>query len=191
MPLLFHKVTSPGQRAELIGRQVYASINGDEMVALRGFVIREILGGCRDRDDLCQLAAIFGWVKSHIRYVEECPAFDFYPTARVVLELGGGDCDCHTILICAFASSIGFPVGATVIRPRDGEFHVYPVAFVPKSKPVQVCPLDTTWPGGGKPGVEYPPELCSYRRTFYFDLRPGAAGRGRQEQRRRYAGVTR
>jgi len=124
-----------------------------------------------DRDDACQLRGIFDYVKAQVRYLEDPVNMDWYPTAQVLLDLGAGDCDDHTILIDALAAVIGFEVGCRVIRPRRSGFHVYPLVRYPKGPGNLVIPIDTTWEGAMDIDQEFPPALCAYRRDFFFDLR--------------------
>lgn len=107
---------------------------------------------CANRDDLCELEAIFEAVRDGsdkvkalrygMRYVADPRWADFFTGPAEQLrrcEAGAcaGDCDDHTILVAALAASLGFKVGARAWGPAGSEefTHVYAVAAVPKKGP--------------------------------------------------------
>jgi len=149
---------------------VSLSALNEQGVRLRQIAIQEILPGTKDRDDLAQVKAVFDWVKKSIRYIEDPVSLDFYPSALVLYSLGGGDCDDHVVFICSVLAVIGFTVGCKVIHADTGEWHIYPLVWLPKNAPEGPMALDTTWPGAKNAGDEFPPERCSYSRSWIFNF---------------------
>ena len=64
----------------------------------------EVTSACPARDDLCELQAIFEFVKRNIRYTGDITDKDTFQTAWRTMQMGGGDC---------------FPEG-TLFLTRDG-----------------------------------------------------------------------
>lgn len=125
--------------------------------------------GCKSRDDLCELQAIYDAVKhgtsdvagleDGLRYVADPRWSDYFVAPSRTLdncERGscGGDCDDHAGLIAALAGSIGFKVGLRAWGEKQGgvlskpEYtHVYAVIALPKRGPfTKVVGMDTTVP---------------------------------------------
>lgn len=128
----------------------------------------------RDRDDLCELRAIFDAVKKGhpgvapfanggFKYVADPRYADYFESPVDALEnclrgACGSDCDGHTALIGALCGAVGFKVGLRAWgRTKGGFSHVYPVVAFPKRPPFQkVVGMDTTVPSS-RVGWE-PPE---------------------------------
>lgn len=172
--LTIHTVRTPQDRVDLISTQVVRSITGDDVMAFRQLVIRSVLGEVPDRDDMAAVQAVFSWAKANIRYIPDPLHFDLYPTAMEVILAGGGDCDCHVVVVASILSLIGFQTGAKVICTRGGLWHVYPLVFLPRDDPRIPLALDTTWSDGRAPGDEYPATDCKYVKAWIFELRRGA-----------------
>lgn len=163
-------VHTPEQRVELIEEQIRESIYTSEIGWLRAFLSRNVLVGVPDRDDLAAIVAIFSWVKAHIHYYPDPTGMDLYPTARGVVAMLCGDCDCHTILVASMLAAIGFNVGCRVIRDDSRGYHIYPIVEVSRSGDGGWIPLDTAWEETQEAGDEYPVELTTYRQDFVFEL---------------------
>jgi len=119
-----------------------------------------IISDCEQRDDECELEAIFQAVKhgtdkvkgmeNGVKYVADPRFADHFTAPYRILEqlargVNGFDCDDHTALICALAANVGFHVGLRVWGPTPDEFvHVYAVVGLPKRKPKKVVGLDST-----------------------------------------------
>lgn len=105
--------------------------------------------GCTDRDDDCELHAIYDAVKNGsagvpalkdgFMYVNDPRYADYFTAAgdslRACLKGScGGDCDDASILIGSLLASIGWRVGMRGwgVPDSDGMVHVYPVAAYPK-----------------------------------------------------------
>ena len=137
---------------------------------LRQIVIEDMLANTNDRDDYGQVKAIFHWVRDNVRYIEDPVALDFYPSALVLLSLGGGDCDDHVILLCSALAVIGFTTGCRVIQTTEGDWHIYALVWLPKNSAQTPIPLDTTWPEATEPGQEYSRKNCRYSRSWIFNF---------------------
>lgn len=70
--------------------------------------------------------AIFYWVRSQIRYVNDPVGIETVQAPRITLQLKAGDCDDHATLVAALAMSIGIPARIVVIGSDPDHFeHVY------------------------------------------------------------------
>jgi hypothetical protein len=131
-------------RIELIWMQIYKSIRDPITRVFMAQFIRE----CPERDDMCDLRAIFDGYKSNFRYTPDIRDLDTFLTLRRQWLLGGGnpdgdiskgglflgDCDDATIGICSLCLHANFRVGAKVISPNGKEFvHIYPLVEFPRN----------------------------------------------------------
>lgn len=107
-----------------------------------------ITSDCSDRDDECEVQAIFNAVKHGddrvkglergLKYMSDPRWADFFSSpGRTLRQLGaginGGDCDDHAALIAALLGSLGFIVGLRVWGKQKGDYtHVYAVVALPK-----------------------------------------------------------
>lgn len=105
--------------------------------------------GCRDRDGLCELRAIFDTVKEGnravpglekgLQYVNDPQTMDYFIRPRKMLEFcqSGAcaeDCDSHAALVASLCIALGFRAGLRAYGPgKSGMYsHVYAVALLPK-----------------------------------------------------------
>lgn len=105
--------------------------------------------GCRDRDGLCELRAVFDAVKSgdrrvpplkeRLQYVSDPQTTDYFIRPRKMLEfcLEGAcaeDCDSHAALVASLCVALGFRAGLRAYGPDPKGMltHVYAVALLPK-----------------------------------------------------------
>lgn len=86
------------------------------------------------KDRRGEVAALFRWVRSNIRYTRDIYRVELLHTPRRMLELCAGDCDDMTILLGAMLLATGHPVrlALTGFRPHkpDSYSHIYPQALV-------------------------------------------------------------
>lgn len=124
------------------------------------FAARVVTNDCPNRDEGCELEAIFNAVKHGddrvpglhrgVRYVADPRSFDLFvaPFRQLAMCEGGAcafDCDDHTSLLMSLGSAIGFRMGARAWGRRPNEFtHVYAVAGTPKRAPREAVGLDST-----------------------------------------------
>lgn len=70
--------------------------------------------------------ALFYWVRSHIRYVNDPVGIETVQSPEVTLQLKAGDCDDHATLVAGLAMAIGIPARLVVIGPDENHFqHVF------------------------------------------------------------------
>lgn len=142
--------------AELTSRAI------EQSPIVRETAIALITDRCADRDDDCQLEAIFDAVKhgddringleKGFRYVSDPVLADYFTAPGRSLDscargACGGDCDDHAALVASLAGAVGFDVGLRAWGRFGKEFeHVYAVAKTPKHGVGRVVGLDTTYP---------------------------------------------
>ena len=116
---------------------------------------------CADRDDECELEAIYDAVKhgddrvrgleNGVRYVSDPRYADHFTSpARLMDSCKKGacaeDCDGQAALVAALAGAVGFKVGLRAYGPKssDDYNHVYAVGMLPKRRPdpTQVTGID-------------------------------------------------
>ncbi|MFC1651383.1 transglutaminase family protein [Candidatus Latescibacterota bacterium] len=56
-----------------------------------------------------QPAAIFDFVKSTISYVQDPIGIDYPAPPLETIQCGGGDCDCHAVLVSSLCEAVGIP----------------------------------------------------------------------------------
>lgn len=110
----------------------------------------QLTRGIEASDKAAQLQAVLDWVKKHIDFRGEYK--ETLQTPLVTLQMGAGDCDDHSMLICALMKSLGFRtrfntvaadsddpqqfthVFAEVMDPQSGEWRAMD-STVPSSYP--------------------------------------------------------
>lgn len=113
--------------------------------------------GCPARNDMCELAAIFEFVKRNVRYTGDITNKDTFQSAWRTLQIGGGDCDDMAGLNSVLAMENGFTTKFRITSNTGATWdHIYCLAGVPKMSPRKWVALDTTLPGQNKFGVEPP-----------------------------------
>jgi len=128
-------------------------------------IARRITANAKTQAD--QIAAIWFWVKSHIKFLHddvltrvlfnEADHFELLISPPVMLRMKApsGDCDDFTMLACALACAMGFQWGIVTLacdHKRPGEYsHVYGCAWLANA---MMCPLDCSH--GKYPGWEVP-----------------------------------
>lgn len=153
-------VETVGSQAEALKR--LAEVSRRSVLTPRVIQIaRTITSDCANRNDECELEAIFNAVKygdarvealaRGLRYVADPRIADLYSTPDRMLdqcEQGAcaSDCDEHAALIAALAGAVGFTTALRAWGPAAGDelTHVYAIAGLPKNKPQRWVGLDTT-----------------------------------------------
>ena len=151
-----HNVGSIPDRLQLIAKQIDVSIKDSWTRAMA----LEIVRGSRmhgTAGEEAEIARVFWFMKNNVEYRQDPRDYDYYPTAKRVVQLGAEDCDGHAIATSAFLGSLGFMVGAKVISPDDKAWHIYSMAGVnTRANPSQRIMLDSTqtdaYPGW-EPGI--------------------------------------
>lgn len=162
-----HDVHSVDERLHYINRQVWASIRDPE---IRSRAL-QLVSGCPEHGneaEACEIQRVFWFVKQNIQYRQDPYTYDLYATARRVLQVGAGDCDCHCALTTGLLGTIGYIPGARVVSPDGKAWHIYAcVGAYPRLSPTVVIPLDTTQPQS-YPGWEPPRHLCNHMKQITF-----------------------
>lgn len=155
-------------RVTAMFRQVAKSIRDP----LARTIIAEAVRGCPERDDWCEIQAIYWAFRNHGRYTGDVRDIDTYQTLRRTWELGIYDCDDATIGLMSLLLSAGFRAGAKIIA-QDGETfnHVYAVVEMPRNDATpqnrRIIPLDATVPYA-VPGWEPDPGQRKLERIFWY-----------------------
>lgn len=126
-----------------------------------------LVSGCPDRDEGCEIARIFWYVKANVRYTQDIYGIDTYQAPQRTIQFKGGDCDDQASLLCSMLGAIGFQTGFRVVSTTGKAWeHIYALVGVPKKAPEKVLPLDTTVPSS-YPGWEPPAYQIRAKRDFY------------------------
>ena len=166
-----HDVYSISDRLKLINDQVFASLRDPKIRALA----LELVRGTPqhgDESELEELKRVFWFVKNNIEYRQDPFPYDLYASAERVLQLGAGDCDCHTCLINALIGNLGFVPGAKIISADNANWHIYAITCVfPRHNPyapsARYLALDTTQIPAF-PGWEPPLKFRRYAKMVTF-----------------------
>lgn len=102
----------------------------------------QIAQGVGNKDSTGELNAVYAWVKQTIRFRGEWD--ETVQAPEVTLKFGAGDCDDHSVLMCALLGSIGYRCRFKTVAVRgEQQFtHVYAEALDPATG--QWTALDTT-----------------------------------------------
>lgn len=100
-----------------------------------------IVKGCRGHDFLCEVNALFHFVRDRITYRRDPLTSEYIQDSRRTLESGVGDCDCKVVLLCSLLQALGHRTRFVVIGHRADEFsHVYCAVYTKQGW----LPLDPT-----------------------------------------------
>jgi hypothetical protein len=161
------------QRVKLLQDLVWRGVQNPEMrdlaLAITGNGTREVTvgkrkfmvqgAGCPARDGACETEAIYKWVKAQVRYTGdvapvmmpsgEVEGVDLFQTGLRTAQMGGGDCDDHSVLGATLLSLNGIPAKFRITAPSKSAdwAHIYPLSGLPKTRPTKWVALDTTLPG--------------------------------------------
>lgn len=155
------------ERLELMQGMVAADVRDPEMRRTS----LSITNRCPERDDLCELKAIYADTKKNVRYSGDVgphklwpggpiESVDFYSSGKRTLEAGAGDCDDQAVLNASRAVLNGFTAKFRATSPyrwgKSNYTHVYTLVGLPKNNPTRWVAVDTTLPGDNHLGEEYP-----------------------------------
>ena len=86
----------------------------------------QIVKGCRGHDFLCEIRALFEFVRDRITYRRDPLTSEYVQDTRRTLESGVGDCDCKVVALCSLLQALGHKTRFIVIGNRPDDFtHVY------------------------------------------------------------------
>jgi len=87
--------------------------------------------GLSGRDHYAAARALFYWVRSSIRYVNDPVNVETIQSPEITLKLSAGDCDDHSALVAALAMNIGIVPRFRVVGLSRQKFqHIYPELFI-------------------------------------------------------------
>jgi hypothetical protein len=113
------------------------------------YIARRVTNGCHGRDGMCELRAIYQFVVQNVRYTGDISKVDTFAGPIRVLQMGGGDCDEHTLVNAALAMANGFDVRARITSNRGTTWdHIYCLAGFPKGRSTSWVALDSTMAKG-------------------------------------------
>lgn len=119
-----------------------------------GLAVTEV---CNARDDMCELAAIYDFVKKNVRYTGDITYKDTFQSSFRTLQYAGGDCDDFSSLIAVLVMENGFQCKFRITSNYGTSWdHIYVIVGVPKLEPQKWVPLDATLPGANRFGKEPP-----------------------------------
>lgn len=85
-----------------------------------------IVKGCQGHDFLCEIKALFTFVRDRITYRRDPLTTEYLQDSRRTLESGVGDCDCKVILLCSLLQALGHKTRFVVIGASEQQYsHVY------------------------------------------------------------------
>lgn len=79
-----------------------------------------------ERDEIGECAALFDYVRDHVRYVRDVHGVETLCAPAMTLQRLIGDCDDQTMLLCALAEAAGYPTRLVMAGYSSAAFeHVY------------------------------------------------------------------
>ena len=140
-------VANPEAALRFLAKQTAKYIQNPDVIVRARAIVQQ----CPNRDDRCELRAIYNTVKRELRYVADPVYTDVYASpGRLLKNCAQGacaeDCDGHASLVAALAGAIGFRVALRAYGPPGSETysHVYAVVAFPKKNPNRWVGMDTT-----------------------------------------------
>lgn len=86
----------------------------------------QIVKVCRGHDFMCEVQALFSFVRDRITYRRDPLTTEYVQDTRRTLESGVGDCDCKVVALCSLLQSLGHRTRFIVIgHSQDQLSHVY------------------------------------------------------------------
>jgi transglutaminase-like putative cysteine protease len=81
---------------------------------------------CREKDYLGEVSALHRLVRDQVRYVRDHLTAETVQYPDKTLQIGSGDCDDKSLLLCTLAHCIGYPSRfcAIAVNDEDGFSHV-------------------------------------------------------------------
>lgn len=145
---------------------------------VRAFAVKSVSKRCGERwctkegDYDNEVRAVFDELRSRYRYVRDTYGKDLFQHPARTLEMGGGDCDDATILICSTLGAIGYPTKCRVIRTKEASDwnHIYALVGLPPKGPNRWVPLDLSV-SHKPPGWEPPQSMIAAIRDFDVPLK--------------------
>lgn len=143
-------------RLKIIQDLTWKSVQDPQM---RKLALR-ITNDCPERDGKCEARAIYNWMKANVRYTGDVAAVkqghkgpyegvDLFQSAARTVEMGGGDCDDHSILAATLLTLNGITARfrVTARAPKAEWSHIFVTFGNPKMGPSEWISFDSTLPG--------------------------------------------
>lgn len=109
------------------------------------YIARQVTRACAGRDAICELQAIYRFTIENVRYTGDVAGVDTFSSPIRTLQMGGEDCDGHTVLNAALAIANGFKAKARITSNRGQTWdHIYCMVGMPKGRTDRWIALDTT-----------------------------------------------
>jgi len=109
------------------------------------YIARQVTSHCPARDLMCELRAIYWFVTHNVRYTGDIAGVDTFSSPLRTLQMGGEDCDGHTVLCAALAILNGFRAKARITSNKGLTWdHIYCMVGLPKGRTDHWVALDTT-----------------------------------------------
>lgn len=109
------------------------------------FIARRVTQACRGRDGMCELQAIYRFVVENVRYTGDVAKVDTFSGPLRTLQMGGEDCDGHSLINAALAIANGFSAKVRITSNRGASWdHIYCMVGFPKGTTNRWIALDTT-----------------------------------------------
>lgn len=101
-----------------------------------------IVKGCHGHDFLCEIKALFAFVRDKITYRRDTLTAEYVQDTQRTLEAGVGDCDCKVVALCSLLMALGHKTKFIVIGNQPDDYsHVYCAVL---TKEYGWLPLDPT-----------------------------------------------
>lgn len=132
------RVGSLDERVARIHEQMVKGPSDPKVYSLARSVLSRKCGGewcVPEKDSLAEIRAIFGEVRTRVRYTWDPTTFDAFQTPAKTLELMTGDCDDMVSLLGALLMSIGYKVRSRVVWTKGFSTwnHIYLLVQLPNS----------------------------------------------------------
>jgi transglutaminase-like putative cysteine protease len=112
-------------------------------------IARRVTSHCPGRDGMCELQAIYQFVVQNVRYTGDISKVDTFAGPLRVLQMGGGDCDEHSLVNAALAMANGFDAKVRITSNRGQTWdHIYCMVGFPKGRTSSWIALDSTMAKG-------------------------------------------
>lgn len=142
----FHKVDSISKRVSYIHQQMLKGVKDPKVYSLAREVLTRKCNGkwcVPEKDARAEINAVFGEIKSRVRYTWDPVNYDAFQTPGKTLDLAAGDCDDMTSLGGAMLMSIGYKVRSRVVHTQGFPTwnHIYLMVQLPSK---EWMPFDAT-----------------------------------------------
>lgn len=105
---------------------------------------KSLVGGCAERDLLCEVTQLQHFARDQIRYLRDVHDVETLQTPLNTLNTRQGDCDDKASLLASLLLAIGIPAAYCAIGVRGGPYsHVMTEAILRTRSGIQYVPCET------------------------------------------------